>query len=56
MTALGLIAAVGVGVVWWLERPKPVRFVTTPATKGDVVREIVTTGTVNPVATVQVGT
>lgn len=32
------------------------RFVTAPAGKGDVVRAIVATGTVNPVATVQVGT
>ncbi len=32
------------------------RYITTPATKGDVVRAIVATGTVNPVATVQVGT
>jgi HlyD family secretion protein len=53
---LGLIAAVGAGVGWWLDRPKPVGFLTTPATQGDVVRGIVATGTVNPVTTVQVGT
>lgn len=54
--ALGVLAAIGAGVGWWLERPAPVRFVTTPARKGDVVCAIVATGTVNPVATVQVGT
>ncbi len=56
VVALALIAAGGAGVGWWLERPQPVQFLTTPAAKGDVLRSIVATGTVNPVVTVQVGT
>jgi HlyD family secretion protein len=37
-------------------RPAPVRYVTAPVTRGNVARSIVTTGSVNPVVTVQVGT
>ncbi len=40
---------------WWHLRAAPTQFVTVPAAKGDVVRAVVTTGAVNPVVTVQVG-
>ena len=52
---LGVIIAAGVASWWWLKRPKPPQFITTPATKGDIIRSIITTGAVNPVVTVQVG-
>jgi HlyD family secretion protein len=52
---LGVIIAVGSAFGWWLKRPKPPQFVTMPAAKGDVSRSIITTGSVNPVVTVQVG-
>lgn len=52
---LGVIIAVGATLGWWLKRPEPPQFVTMPATKGDVSRSIITTGSVNPVVTVQVG-
>jgi HlyD family secretion protein len=56
VTLLAAVVAVGAGSLWWLARPEPPRYVTAPAVKGDVVRSIITTGTVNPVVTVQVGT
>ena len=40
---------------WWQSRPIPPRYVTSPVTRGSIVKSIVTTGTVNPVVTVQVG-
>lgn len=52
---LGVIIAAAVAFIWHLERPKPPRFVTAPAGRGDVTRSIITTGSVNPVVTVQVG-
>jgi HlyD family secretion protein len=52
---LGVIIAVGATLGWWLKRPKPPQFVTMPATMGDVSRSIITTGSVNPVVIVQVG-
>jgi HlyD family secretion protein len=56
------IAAGAAGIVlvvagaWWWTRKSPPAYVTAPVTKGDVARSIVTTGSVNPVVTVQVGT
>ncbi len=41
--------------IWWQGRPVPPHYVTVPVTRGPIVKEIVTTGTVNPVVTVQVG-
>jgi HlyD family secretion protein len=41
---------------WWGTRRTPAAYVTAPVTQGDVSRSIVTTGSVNPVVTVQVGT
>jgi HlyD family secretion protein len=50
-----LVLAAG-GVAWWrLDKPAPPKFVTQRVAKGDVVRTVVTTGSVNPVVTVQVG-
>jgi HlyD family secretion protein len=50
----GIVAAGVLG--WWGMRREPRGFVTAPVTKEDVARAIVTTGSVNPVVTVQVGT
>jgi len=50
------IIAAGAGYAWWNTRPEPAQYVTADVARGDVVRSIVTTGTVNPVVTVQVGT
>ena len=51
-----IVVAVGAGLAWrLLDKPAAPNYVTTPAAKGDVVRTVVTTGSVNPVVTVQVG-
>jgi len=55
LAACAIIAA-GAAYAWWNTRPEPARYVTADVARGDVVRSIVTTGTVNPVVTVQVGT
>jgi len=52
----GVVLAVIAGLVWWNTRSGPPRYVTSPVTRGDVVRSIITSGAVNPVVTVQVGT
>jgi HlyD family secretion protein len=53
----GVIAVVvAAGLAWrLLDKPSAPKYVTTAAAKGDVVRTVVTTGSVNPVVTVQVG-
>jgi HlyD family secretion protein len=50
-----VLAAVAI-YAWWHLRPVPPHYVTATVARGDIVRSIVTTGTVNPVVTVQVGT
>ena len=50
-----VILAAGAGVAWWLHKPAAPTYLTARAAKGDVVRSIITSGTVNPVVTVQVG-
>ncbi len=45
----------GMGYLWWYSRPVAPQFVTAAVTRGDVVRSVITTGAVNPVVTVQVG-
>lgn len=40
---------------WWRSLPVAQQYVTAPVSSGDIVRTVVTTGTVNPVITVQVG-
>jgi len=53
--ALVLVVIVVGGMVAWQKQPAAPQFVTAHAAVGDVVRAITTTGTVNPVTTVQVG-
>ena len=54
--AVGTAVAASTGAAgWWTQTASP-EFVTEAVTQGDVARAIVTTGTVNPVVTVQVGT
>ncbi|MDA8109066.1 MAG: efflux RND transporter periplasmic adaptor subunit [Betaproteobacteria bacterium] len=50
-----VVLAAGAGLAWRLDKPAAPKYVTTPAAKGDVIRTVVTTGSVNPVVTVQVG-
>jgi len=50
-----LLLFVGLGYGWWQSQPQPIRYITVPASRGPVIKEIITTGTVNPVVTVQVG-
>jgi len=52
--AVALGAAAG-AIGWWAE-DRPERLVTAPVTSADLARTIATTGSVNPVVTVQVGT
>ena len=54
LLALALIVF-GVAYLWWYSRPVTLQFVTAALTRGDVVRSVITTGAVNPVVTVQVG-
>ncbi|HEX5420584.1 MAG TPA: efflux RND transporter periplasmic adaptor subunit [Gammaproteobacteria bacterium] len=54
--AVLVVVAAGVAVfLWWRSRPAPVDYVTESVTRGAVAESIATTGTVNPVITVQVG-
>ena len=44
------------GAIWWLmQGTAPVRYLTTPVTRGTVARTVVATGTVNPVLTIIIG-
>jgi HlyD family secretion protein len=54
-TAMVLVAG-GAGVWWIALRAPPVRYVTSPVSRGDVTTTITASGTVNPVITVEVGT
>lgn len=55
--ALLLAAAVAgaIGYFWWQRQEQPPRYITAPVSKGSIVRTAVTTGSVNPVVSVQVG-
>jgi HlyD family secretion protein len=58
---IGLVAAAavilgGAAAYWFAHRAPPVRYVTAPVSRGDVVTTISASGSVNPVVTVQVGT
>lgn len=44
------------GAIWWFGSPNPAEYVTAPVTRGDVVRAITASGTVNPVNIIEVGT
>jgi HlyD family secretion protein len=49
--------ALSVGLIVWVKRPPAAgHYVTAPVTLGSIVKSVTTTGTVNPVVTVQVGT
>jgi HlyD family secretion protein len=51
-----IVVVLGAGLAWrLLDKPAPPKYLTAAAAKGDVVRTVVTTGSVNPVVTVQVG-
>ena len=51
-----IVVALAAALAWrLLDKPAPPKYVTTSAAKGDVARTVVTTGSVNPVVTVQVG-
>ena len=50
------VVAVGAGLGWRaFDTPAAPKYVAVPVAKGDVIRTVVTTGSVNPVVTVQVG-
>ena len=52
---LAVVAAVAGSLFWAGRRSEPVAFVTEVVATGDLARAITATGSVNPVATVQVG-
>ncbi len=54
--ALALTLIIVVGATWWLRTSSPVEYLTAPVTRGDVVKTITASGTVNPVIIVEVGT
>lgn len=54
LLAAGVVALLILGSMWW-RRTDPPQYVTVAASRGPVVRAVVTTGAVNPVVTVQVG-
>ncbi len=56
IAVLAVVIAVIAIYVLWNRRPEQPRYVTAPVTRGAIVKSIATTGTVNPVVTVQVGT
>lgn len=55
LMVLGVLVVPAAAGIWWYTRPAPAQYVTTPASRGDVVRSIVATGSLNPVVTVEVG-
>ena len=54
LAVVALAALIG-GGVWYLNRARPLHYVTAPVTRGDVATSITASGSVNPVITVQVG-
>lgn len=54
--AFSLLALAGLAYAAWGQRSSAPTYVTAPVTEGDIVRAVVSTGTLNPVTTVQVGT
>ena len=53
---IGLVALGGASLYWITGRESVVHYVTQKVTRGPIVRAVTTSGTVNPVITVQVGT
>jgi HlyD family secretion protein len=56
LTTIPVVLVATLASAWWIERTAPPTFVTAKVTRADVARSIITTGSVNPVVTVQVGT
>ena len=55
--ACAVVLVAGALAAWWVAvRTEPPRYVTAPATRGDVATSIIASGSINPVITVQVGT
>ncbi|MGO8711377.1 MAG: efflux RND transporter periplasmic adaptor subunit [Rhizomicrobium sp.] len=54
--AAALTLLVVFGATWWFGTSSPVEYLTAPVTRGDVVKTITASGTVNPVIIVEVGT
>jgi hypothetical protein len=53
---LPLVLAAAIGAAWWsMPGTETVRYVTVPATRGDIARTVTATGTVNPELTIIVG-
>ena len=50
------IGLAGIALYWTMSRESNARYITQKVTRGSVVRAVTTSGTVNPVITVQVGT
>jgi HlyD family secretion protein len=50
-----VVAAAVAGYFAWRAQPAATHYVTAPVTRGSIVQSVATTGTVNPVVTVQVG-
>lgn len=50
------IGLAGIALYWTMSRESSARYITQKVTRGSVVRAVTTSGTVNPVITVQVGT
>ena len=56
LAAIATILVAMLAFAWWIEQTPPTTFVTAKVTRADVARSIITTGSVNPVVTVRVGT
>jgi HlyD family secretion protein len=57
IVALGVaVAIVAVALYWWMHRTPAPHYLTGTVTRGDVMRTVTASGTVNPMTTVQVGT
>lgn len=56
LVTLAAVAVICIVAAWWWMQPVPRQYVTAPVKKGNVARFVITTGNVNPVVTVQVGT
>ena len=55
LVLISITAFLSASLLWWRSLPAAPQYVTTPVSSGDIIRTVVTTGTVNPVITVQVG-
>jgi HlyD family secretion protein len=53
--AAGVVILGGAGLLWWRASSRRPQYVTAPVTRGNVRRSVNTTGALNPVVTVQVG-